>query len=74
MGIYLPENSSVILRLLYQKCVLFIKKYSLHHHLSRKIRLTVCPRSSYPFYIITYNIKWVTSSWTDGILTLRTRV
>ena len=28
---------------------------------------TVCPKSSDPFYIVTYYIKWVTSSWTDGI-------
>ena len=27
---------------------------------------TVCPRSSDPFYIVTYCIKWVTTSWTDG--------
>ena len=25
---------------------------------------TVCPGSSGPFYIVTYNIKWVTTSWT----------
>ena len=25
---------------------------------------TVCPRSSDPFYIVTYYIKWVTTSWT----------
>ena len=25
---------------------------------------TICPRSSYPFYIVTYCIKWVTTSWT----------
>ena len=24
---------------------------------------TVCPRSSDPFYIVTYHIKWVTTSW-----------
>ena len=30
--------------------------------------LTVCPRSSAPFYIVTYYIKWVTTSWTDGII------
>ena len=28
--------------------------------------LTVCPRSSDPFYIVTYYIKWVTTSWTGG--------
>ena len=26
---------------------------------------TVCPRSSDPFYIVTYYIKYVTISWTD---------
>ena len=26
---------------------------------------TVCPRSSDPFFIVTYYIKWVTT-WTDG--------
>jgi len=25
---------------------------------------TVCPRSSDPFYVVTYCIKWVTTSWT----------
>ena len=29
---------------------------------------TVCPRSSDPIYIVTYYIKWVTASWTDGSL------
>ena len=28
---------------------------------------TVRPRRSDPFYIITYHVKWVTTSWTDGI-------
>ena len=27
---------------------------------------TVCSRSSDPFCIVTYYIKWVTTSWTDG--------
>ena len=27
------------------------------------IRHTVCPGSSDPFYIVTYYIKWVTTSW-----------
>ena len=30
---------------------------------------TVCPRSSYPFYLVTYYIEWLTTSWTDGKLT-----
>ena len=28
---------------------------------------TVCPRSSDPFYIVSYYIKWVTTSWTYSI-------
>ena len=31
---------------------------------------TVCPGSSDPFYIVTYYIKWVTTSWTYFILTM----
>ena len=29
---------------------------------------TVCPRSSDPFYILTFYIKLVTTSWTDGTM------
>ena len=29
---------------------------------------TVCPGSSDPFYVLTYYIKWVTTSWTYSIL------
>ena len=25
---------------------------------------TMCPRSSDPIYVVTYYIKWVTTSWT----------
>ena len=32
---------------------------------------TVCPRSSYPFYILGYYIKWVTTSSTYSIMILR---
>ena len=28
---------------------------------------TVCPRSSDPFYVVFNYIKWVTTSWTDGM-------
>ena len=28
---------------------------------------TVCPRSSDPFYMVTYYMKWVSTTWTDGI-------
>ena len=33
------------------------------HHLY----CTKCPGSSDPFYIVSYYIKWVTTSWTHGI-------
>ena len=26
--------------------------------------ITMCPRSSDPFYVVTYSIKWVTTTWT----------
>ena len=29
-------------------------------------KYTVCPRSSDPLYVVTYYIKWVTTSWTDS--------
>ena len=28
---------------------------------------TVCPRSSDPFYVVSYYIKWVTTSWAHSI-------
>ena len=37
----------------------------LHHRYYN--RYTVCPRSSDPFYVVTYYIKWVTNSWTYSI-------
>ena len=33
---------------------------------------TVCPRSSDPLYIVSYYIKWVTTSWTHSINFFRT--
>ena len=41
---------------------LFAKRFSI------MMMIDMCPRSSYPFYIVTYFIKWVTSSWTDSRL------
>ena len=31
-----------------------------------KIKTTICPRSSDPFNIATYYIKWVTTFWTHS--------
>ena len=33
-----------------------------------RLILTVCQGISDPIYIVTYYIKWVTTSWTDGTL------
>ena len=30
-------------------------------------KYTVCSKSSDPFYVVTYYIKWVTTSWTYSI-------
>ena len=35
---------------------------------------TLCPRSSDPFYVVSYNMKWVTTSWTYSIYHLHTLV
>ena len=38
-----------------------------HHHTAMSISVyTVCPRSSEPFYKVSYYIKWVTTSWTHS--------
>ena len=33
--------------------------------------LTVCPRSSDPFYLVAYYMKWITTSCTYSILVLK---
>ena len=37
----------------------------------KKVDNTVCPISSDPFYIVTYYIEWVTTSWTYCITKLQ---
>ena len=37
----------------------------LHYH------YTVCPRSSDPFYVITYYIKLITTSWTYSTVSIK---
>ena len=34
----------------------------------------MCPRISDPFYIVTYYIKWVTTSWTHSMYSFSCRV
>ena len=36
-------------------------------YILRVLETTVCPRSSDQFYIVSYYIKWVTTSWTHSI-------
>ena len=45
-----------------------------HAYLVRTNQCTVCPRSRDSFYIVTYYIKWVTTSWTDGMYGLWSRL
>ena len=33
----------------------------------KRKKTTKCPGNSDPFHIVTYYIKWVTTSWTDGM-------
>ena len=35
--------------------------------------ITVCPGSSGPFYIVTYCIKWVTTSWSYSMYNVNVR-
>ena len=45
----------------------YVKRRHLAGLIAREILYTVCPRSSDPFYILTYYIELDTTSWTDGI-------
>ena len=38
---------------------------------SHRWNSTTCPRNSDPFYIVTYTIKWVTTSWTQSSIGLK---
>ena len=56
----------------YSKLVFFLLILPLQLHISICLSIstdicTICPRSSDPFYMITYYMKWVTTSWTAGI-------
>ena len=33
---------------------------------TKELGYTICPRSNYPFYIVTYYIKWITTYWTHS--------
>ena len=40
--------------------------YNNNNNNNQAVRNTIYPRSSDPFYIVSYCIKWVTTSWTDS--------
>jgi len=46
--------------------VVFIVEKSFYTYGTNALKNTVCPRSSDQFYVVTYYIKWVTTSWTDS--------
>ena len=46
------------------KLIFFLHACALYYELPSD---TMCPRSSDPFYIVTYYIKWFTTSWTYSI-------
>ena len=49
----------------------FIVSYLSVIFLFRTSANTVCPRSSDPFYIVIYYTKWVTTSWTHSIASVK---
>ena len=54
------------------KCLKQIKLSIFLHKCASYFRMpsdTVSPRGIWPFYIVTYHMKWSTTSWTDGIST-----
>ena len=65
----LGSNSLQQLNLSYL-LVISLFKIFLHYLIKSILRIrkdTMCPRSSDPFYIVSYKIKWVTTSWTHSI-------
>ena len=49
----------------------FLEKIVSNKNPWRNEGYTVCPRSSDPFYVVTYYINWVTTSWTYCRILLR---
>ena len=48
-------------------CLIFIVYLQYQNGQDFMVIDTVCPRSSDQFYLVTYYIKLVNTSWTDGI-------
>ena len=45
-----------------------------HYLLTGAFSDTICPGISYPYCIVTYQIKWVTTSWTHSLLSVDTTI
>ena len=60
MFFVIPEMSSKTFVMLYKKLPEHFKVAHFNPH-------TVCPGRSDPFYIVSYYIKWVITSWTVDI-------
>ena len=53
-------------KVIYRFFTIFLCLFSTLNYVSRTV--TVCQRSSDPFYIVSYYIKWVTTSWTHSMI------
>ena len=60
LGHAVPEKEIILLVI-----VLYVRQ-GWRHLIQRETSCTVCPGSSDPFDIVSYYIKWVTTSWTHG--------
>ena len=65
-------RSSPILRsnLLYKMGNNFLDRQHFKRYFKLSHKHTMCPRRSCPFYVLIYFTKWVTTSWTDSILSV----
>jgi len=48
-------------------------KETISNQVAFKFKGTICPGSSDPFYIVSYYIKWATTSWTHCMFTMLDR-
>ena len=73
-GFYSKNHDIYIFRIktkpyfLYKYIRIYAKKARLYFWLTQHYGYTVCPRSSELFFIVTYYLNGITTSWTDRIL------
>ena len=51
--------------------IMILSVFLCNHYVINTFDHTVCPRSSFPFYVVTYYIIWVPTPWTDSIPLMR---